>query len=306
MTLSINNPILVTGATGTQGGAVARALLAAGRSVRILTRNPDNPAALALTAAGAEVLRGDFGDAASVLAAMQGAAGVFSMQLVVAGTDNERAHGFLLVESARKAGVTQFVHTSVSAAGTHTNFPRWGTGYWFEKYWTDKWDIEEAVRGAGFPSWTVLKPAFIMENYLPPKAAYMFPHLQQGEIATALHDNTRLQLVAADDIGKFACAAFQDPARLHGESIDLAGDAPTMPEVAAAFSRVLGKRVVAVELTPEQAIARGLFPGWVNSQEWSNEVSYAADIPGLKRYGIPLETLEQWAVRHKSQFVVVT
>lgn len=305
--MNTNQPILVTGATGTQGGAVARALLAAGRRVRILTRNPDNPNARLLAATGVEVMRGDFSDAASVLAAMQGTAGVFSMQQVARpGTDEEREHGFLLVESARKAGVPQFVHTSVSAAGTHTKFPRWGSGYWFEKYWTDKWEIEEAVRGAGFASWTVLKPAFIMENYLPPKAAYMFPHLKQGEIATAFHASTRLQLVSADDIGKFACAAFMDPQRLHGESIDLAGDAPTMPEVAAAFSRVLGKRVVAVELTPEQAIAKGLFPGWVRSQEWSNEVSYAADIPGLKRYGIPLETLEQWAIRHKSQFVVET
>lgn len=303
--MSTNQPILVTGATGAQGGATARALLAAGRRIRILTRNPDHPQAKAFAAAGAQVMRGDFDDAASVHAAMQGVGGVFSMQQVARpGTDDERKHGFLLVEAALKAGVSRFVHTSVSATSIHTRFPRWGTGYWFEKYWTDKWDIEEAVRNAGFSSWTVLKPAFMMDNFIPPKAAHMFPHLKQGEIATAFNAHTRLQIIAADDVGKFACAAFLDPVRLHGENIDLASEALTMHEMAVVMSRVLGKRITAVELTPEQAIAKGLFPGWVRSQEWSNEAGYTADIPGLKRYGIPLETLEQWATRHKAQFVV--
>lgn len=305
MTTTAEAPVLVTGATGTQGGSVARALLARGRRVRILTRSVNKPAAQALAAAGVEVVRGDFDDAGSVHASVRGVAGVFSMQQVAApGTDNERKHGLLLVEAARKAGVPQFVHTSVSAAGTHTRFPRWGTGYWSEKYWTDKWEIEEAVRGAGFPSWTVLKPAFIMENFIPPKVDFMFPHLRQGKIATALRAGTRLQLVTAEDVGSFAGTAFEDKARLHGESIDLAAEALTMSEVAAVFSKVLGKRIEAVELTPEQALQAGLSSGWVRSQEWSNEVSYAADIPSLKRYGIPMSTLQAWAVRHKTEFVV--
>lgn len=297
--------ILVTGATGAQGGATARELLAHGHRVRILTRNPDNPVAQALARRGAEVMRGDFDDRASVEAAMRGANGVFSVQVVAApGTDNERRQGFLLIEAARKAGVRQFVHTSVSAAGSHTQFPRWGTGYWFEKYWTDKWEIEEAVRGAGFPSWTVLKPAFMMENFASPKAQYMFPHLRQGEIATALNAGTRMQLVAADDVGVFARAAFENPARLHGQNIDLAAEALTMGEVAEVLGRVLGKTVSAIALTPEQAIARGLFPGWVRSQEWSNEVSYKADIPNLPRYGIPLTSFAEWVERHRAEIVI--
>ncbi len=102
------------------------------------------------------------------------------------GSDSERRHGFALVEAARQSGVRHFVHTSVCEAGRHTSFPRWDTGYWWQKYWTDKWDIEEAVRKAGFEHWTVLKPAFMMENFAQPKAKFMFPHLQQGRILTAL------------------------------------------------------------------------------------------------------------------------
>lgn len=297
--------ILVTGATGAQGGATTRELLAHGHRVRIMTRNSDSPAAQALVQAGAEAVRGDMGNMVSVEAAMHGVSGVFSVQIPdMSGSDNERLHGFNLVKAALKAGVKQFVHTSVTGTEGHTQFPRWGTGYWSEKYWTDKWDIEEAVRNAGFPSWTVLRPAFMMDNFAMPKAMYMFPHLQKGEIVTALHANTRMQLIAADDVGVFARAAFENPVKFNGKNIDLAAEAPTMGDVAATLSKVLGKKVVAIELTPEQAVAKGLFPGWVNSQEWSNEVGYRVDIDALKAYGIPLTSLEQWVSKHRSEIVI--
>ena len=120
---------------------------------------------------------------------------VFSVQLPdSAGADAERRHGFALIKAAREAGVQHFVHTSVCESGRHTSFPRWESGYWWQKYWTDKWDVEEAVRHAGFERWTVLKPAFLMDNFAQPKAKFMFPHLQQGRIVTALRPDTRMQL----------------------------------------------------------------------------------------------------------------
>jgi len=67
-------------------------------------------------------------------------------------------------------------------AGKHEQFPRWQTGYWWQKYWTDKWDVEQAVRQAAFPRWTVLKPAFMMDNFAQPKSNFMFPHLRRGEM----------------------------------------------------------------------------------------------------------------------------
>lgn len=291
--------ILVTGATGAQGGATAHALLAAGRRVRIFTRDPASAAAAALAAKGAEVAQGEFDDPAAVACAMQGAYGVFSVQRPDAtGHDDERRHGFGLVQAAREAGVQHFVHTSVCEAGRHTAFPRWESGYWWQKYWTDKWDIEEAVRQAGFARWTVLKPAFMMDNFAHPKSKAMFPHLRQGEILTALLPTTRMQLIAADDVGAFACAAIQDPARFDRCNIDLATEALTMDEVAATLTRVLGKTVTARSVRPEAAIDAGLFPGWVRSQEWTNEAGYHADIAALARYGVALTPLAQWVERH--------
>jgi len=292
-------PILVAGATGAQGGATTRALLAHGRAVRALVRSPDAPAARALGEAGAELVCGDLDDAASLAQAMRGVAGVFSVQVPdIKGDDSERRHGFALVQAARAAGVPQFVHTSVSGTAQRTSFPRWDSGHWNRKYWNDKWEIEEAVRRAGFTTWTVLRPAFMMDNFVPPKSGFMFPHLKHGELATALHPATKMQLIAADDIGAFACAAFMAPCDFAGQEIDLAGDALTMQEVAAVLSATLGRGVASLSLTPAQALARGMSAGWVRSQEWSNEVGYQADIAALAHWGVPLTQFAAWARRH--------
>ena len=305
-----NRPlILVTGATGAQGGATARELLAAGYQVRFLTRNPDTPAAKALIEAGAAAVTGDMEDASSVATAMQGIYGVFSVQLPdSSGTDADRRHGHTLITAAQAAGVTHFVHTSVCEAGKHTQFPRWENGYWWQKYWTDKWDVEEAVRNAGFNYWTILKPAFMMDNFAQPKAAHMFPHLQQGKIITALLPTTRMQLIAADDVGVLARTALADPERFNEKSIDLATEALTMEEVAATLGRVLGKSVSAQFVTPDEAEKAGLFPGWVRSQEWTNEVGYRADITALtsalERHDIKLMPFALWIERHAREIQI--
>src|SRR2546430_4805752 len=110
--------VLVTGATGAQGGATARQLLAAGYAVRFLTRSAESPQAGELIRLGAEPTLGDFEDPSALELATRGVNGVFSVQVPdVSGTDSERRHGFALIEAAKKNGVTHFIHTSVSCAG---------------------------------------------------------------------------------------------------------------------------------------------------------------------------------------------
>jgi uncharacterized protein YbjT (DUF2867 family) len=104
-------PILVTGATGTQGGGVVRALLNAGRPVRALTRDPGSAAGRALAAQGVDVVKGDFTDPASLDAALAGVEGVFSVQMGShpGDPDTEIMTGKALIEAAGRAGVDTVV-----------------------------------------------------------------------------------------------------------------------------------------------------------------------------------------------------
>ncbi|MEX3947896.1 NmrA/HSCARG family protein [Paraburkholderia sp. EG287B] len=286
---------LVIGATGAQGGATARRLLAAGRTVRFLTRDPDSPTARALIEMNAQGLRGDLDDRESLEKAMEGVRSVFSVLLPdFDRSDRERRQGFALINAARNAGVPQFVHTSVAQAGNHLTFPGWNEKRWNQKYWTDKWDVEEAVRSAGFESWTVLQPAFMMDNLAEPKARAMFPHLREGLLLSALLPDSRLDWVAADDVGALAASALNDAQRWHGETVPLASEKLTMSEVGACLSQVLGRQIGVSHVSPDEARAKGLAPGWVNAQEWINAVGYRVDIDSLSEHGIQLTSMTDW------------
>ena len=151
--------ILITGATGRQGGAVARALAGKGFKMRALTRKPESDAAKALAKTGAEVVHGDLDDAASLEKALRGVWGVFSVQNTwEAGVEKEEEQGKRLAKLAREAGVQHFVYSSVGSAHRKTGIP----------HFENKWRVEETVRGLGFPSYVILRPVFFMENLTSP------------------------------------------------------------------------------------------------------------------------------------------
>ncbi|MDH6152737.1 MULTISPECIES: NmrA family NAD(P)-binding protein [Paraburkholderia] len=297
--------VLVIGATGAQGGAAARHLLAAGRKVRFLTRNPDSPAARALVEMDAQALRGDLDDRDLLAKAMEGVVSVFSVLLPdFERSDRERRQGFALVNAARNAEVPQFVHTSVAQAGNHETFPGWSEKRWNRKYWTDKWEVEEAVRAAGFESWTVLQPAFMMDNLAEPKAGTMFPHLREGLLLSALLPDARLDWIAADDVGALAGSALNDPQRWHGETVPLASERLTMSEVANRLGNVLGAQINVLHVSPDEARAKGLAPGWVNAQEWINAVGYRVDIDSLSKRGVKLTPMVDWIDANRQHIVL--
>lgn len=295
--------ILVTGATGLQGGSVAREALKQGFQVRILVRDINSSKAQTLIQSGAEAVEGDFDNPSSLERAMQNADAVFSMtNPPKPGTDSERQQGYALIQAALNSGVQQFVHTSVARAGTHTDFPRWESNYWPKQYWTDKWEVEEAIRTAGFSSWTILKPSFMMDNFLNfEHGELLFPHLQQGELKTAMLPDTRLDFAAADDVATFACAAFNNPEKFNEKNIELASESLTMKEVATRLSDVKGKRLTVYSLSPEEAVNQGIFSGVVGSHEWNNEVGYNVDIDSLKTYNIKLTPFKEWVEKYKDR-----
>lgn len=296
--------VLVTGATGIQGGAVANEALKQGFKVRILVRNKAK--AQELIKKGAVAVIGDFDDPDSLDNAMQNVDAVFSVPISGVDTvenDRERKQSSALIHSAVKNGVQQFVHTSVAATSRYKEFPKWGTGYWFEKYWTDKWDIEEAVRSAGFTEWTILKPAAMMENFTE-KVKAMYPKFIQREIRTATFPDTHIDHIAMTDVAKFAVAAFADPEKFNHHSIELAAESLSYSEIAATISAVTGKTLKVVTLSPDEALAEGMHIYSVRGDEWNNTIGYNVDIDLLKNYGIKLTSFKEFAEKNKKKFEI--
>jgi uncharacterized protein YbjT (DUF2867 family) len=194
--------ILVTGATGNQGSAVARELLSRGHKVRAMTRKPEGEAAKALAALGAEVVKGDLDDVASLERALDGAWGVFGVQNTwEAGVEGEETQGKRLAEVAKKKGVQHFVYSSVGSAHRKTGIP----------HFDNKWRVEEAIRGMGLPSYTILRPVFFMENWVSP---WFKPAIDEGNVAIGIKPDTKLQMIAVKDIGQYGAIAFERHAEL--------------------------------------------------------------------------------------------
>lgn len=282
-----NRTVLVTGATGNQGGAVAHELLSrGGYRVRAMTRKPDGEKARALKSRGAEIVAGDLNDEASLKKAMQGAWGVFAVQNTwEAGVEGEEEQGKRQAEVARDGGVQHYVYTSVASADRKTGIP----------HFENKWRIEDTVRALGFPSHVILRPVFFMENLLGP---WFKPGIVQGQLAMAVKPETRLQMIAVEDIGKYGRWAFDKHETLRGREIDIAGDELTMPETARLLSRASG-HPVAFAPPPIEAVRQGS-ADFAAMLEWFDRVGYDADIEANAREsGIRPTTFAEWAPRQK-------
>ena len=281
MAIDKSNLILITGATGHQGGAVARELLAKGAKVRAMTRHPEGPQAAELKRLGAEVVFGDLDDAASLERPLQGAWGAFSVQNTwEAGVEREEEQGKRFAELARKAGVHHLVYASVASADKKTGIP----------HFDNKARVEETVRSLGFPSYTILRPVFFMENWLLPS---FLPGIQAGTLAMAIRPETRLQMIAVQDIGKYGSQAFLRHADLNGRAIDIAGDELTVPEVAKILSRAVGHEVRFVQVPIEEV--RKFSEDYAIMLEWFDRVGYSVDIAARStESGIRPTTFADW------------
>jgi uncharacterized protein YbjT (DUF2867 family) len=277
--------VLVTGATGQQGGAVARELLAAaGYRVRAMTRKPESEKARRLVDLGAKVVAGDLNDEASLRKAMEGAWGVFAVQNTwEAGVEGEEEQGKRQARVARDAGVQHYVYTSVGSAHRKTGIP----------HFENKWRIEETIRSLGFPSYVVIRPVFFMENFLSP---WFKPAIDQGQLAMAVKPNSRLQMIAVEDIGKYGRWAFDRHDRLNRREIDIAGDEQTMPETARIIGQAAG-RPVAFAPPPIEEV-RKASDDFATMLEWFDRVGYDANIAANSREsGIRPTPLAEWAPR---------
>ncbi len=274
--------ILVLGATGQQGGATARHLLARGTHVRALVRATDTPAATALTDAGAELVLGDMADVDSLKSAMAGVSGVFSVQPP---TDNEIQLGTNVADAAAATGIDHLVYTSVAGVDRAN-----GIGSWDSKR-----HIEQHIRALGLPT-TFLQPVKFMENLFHP----LFLDVASGQLAEPWHPDTPMQLIAVDDIAAFAGLAFADPSTYAGQALEIAGDELSHKDMVAEMASATGRAITYKHLTqeilaehyPQHApIYRAALDFVERNGGWH------ADIPALRVIHPGLMTLRTWLTR---------
>ena len=274
--------ILVTGATGKQGGAAARHLLQQGFRVRALTRDRTKPSSQALAQKGAEVVTGDLNDHADIEHALEGVSGVFSvLNFFETGYEGEVRQGVTLADAAKAANVQHFVYSSVGSAYKKTGIP----------HFDSKWEVEEHIRAIGLP-YTILRPVALMEMWETQRDAII-----GGQLAQPLDPDKKLQQVTVDDVGAFCAIALEHPEKWLGREVDLAGDELTMQQVAQTFSRVIGRQVGYVQMPWEQ-FEKAMGEEITAMNKWFNNVGYEADIPALRQEYPELTTFEEYLRRH--------
>ncbi|WP_316782174.1 NmrA family NAD(P)-binding protein [Streptomyces sasae] len=276
--------VVVTGATGRQGGATAHRLLAAGRPVRALVRDRTAPAARSLETAGAELVFGDFDDPSSLPAALEGAAALFAVPPVAfgpAGSDTERefTRGRTLIDAAAAVGVEHVVFTGIASTPGR---PGGSEG---------KKRIEDYLRER-IRSVTVLRPVRFMSNYLG-STPIGLDGVAHGMHRHIFPPDEPAQIIAVEDIAEFAALAFDRPDLFAGRSLELAGDAPTPAEAVAAISEATGAAIRYEQITHAEATA--LNPEIAKARErWAAGSRWHADIEALRIIHPGLRTLADW------------
>ena len=273
--------VLVTGATGQQGGAVIRVLLERGHKVRAFTRNIESDRAKELERLGAELFQGNFEDIFSLERAMVGVDAVFAMGTPYEkGMEVETTQSIAIADAASTVGIKHLVYTSVGSAHRNTGIP----------HFESKFKVEEHIRKIGIPH-TIIRPVYFMENFYTP---WVLPGLKQGRIAAPMPPTRKLAMIAVRDIGRIAVHIFENRDQFLGKAIDIASDDISGDEYAEILSRVTGRDIKYIELKYEQA--SGLGEDMLKMYKWFNEVGYNIDLEELRRKypNIGWHKFEEW------------
>lgn len=259
--------IAIAGATGAQGGGLARAILAdpeGGFAVRALTRNPASEAARRLAAAGAEVVQADLDDEASLRRAFEGADGAFCVTFFWDhfSPEKESAQAANMARAAQHARLGHVIWSTLedTRRWVPLDDPRMPTlmGKYKVPHFDAKGEADQLFRDAGLPV-TFLLTSFYWDNFIhfgsgPRK-------VEEGKYALTFPlGGARLPGIAAEDIGRCAYGVFKRGPELAGRTIGIAGEHLTGEEMAAKLSRALGVHVFYNAVEPDVYRSFG-FPG---------------------------------------------
>jgi uncharacterized protein YbjT (DUF2867 family) len=272
--------VVVTGATGKQGGAVVKNLLARGHEVRAVTRDTASAKAGELSKAGVTLVRASFEDTAALTKVLEGATSFFAMTTPFeVGTQAEMRQGISAVDAAKAAGV-HLLFNSAGSANRKTGVP----------HFDSKYAIEEHIAKIGVRA-TVLAPVYFMENLYFGKE-----QLTKGVYASPLPPTRRLAQVAVADIGAVAVRLLENPDRFAGRRFDLGGDELTGNEAIAVLSRITGRPFTYFQV-PLDVIRQRMGEDGAKMYEWFDRVGYTFDRAALRREfpDVAFHDFESWA-----------
>jgi len=276
--------IVITGVTGSQGGAAARKLLNDGWHVRGLTRNPEGKEARRLGSMGVELIQGDMGDKTALEHAFARAHGVYAVtDFFRNGVAKEILQGKLIADIAKKSGVQHLVFSSVISANRKTGVP----------HFESKWIIEQHIEELRISS-TIIRPAVFMEDltdkrYVPPA--------NWGMIARIAGRDTRIKWIAIEDIGSVVARVFSDPQAFIGKKLSLAGDERSIAEAREIFKKVDGKAPFRFAMPPwlfRRLVNNELVEMWL----WFRHGEFDASVEETRKMLPGLMSMETW-LRHK-------
>lgn len=205
--------ILVTGATGQQGGTLAKLLLQKNHKVYALVRNIQSPAAQELKKEGANLVKGDLNNLDSLEQAVNGVDSIFLMGTPLGdGIEGETRRGKMMADIAKEKNVKHLVYSSVANADRNTGIP----------HFESKYKVEQHIQNLGIP-YTIIGPTFFMENLL----TYLKPGLEQGQLALPLSPSSILQQSALQNIAEFSALVLEHSKTFRDKRIDIASDEVT-------------------------------------------------------------------------------
>jgi len=283
------NVVLVTGGTGSQGGATVTHLLAAKKvRVRVLTRNLESPKAKSLAARGVELVRGDFEDVASLRTALAGVSAAFSVQQWTekGGTAAEELNGKRFADAVKASGSPHLVYSSAEGVERKS-----GLGHY-----ESKWAIEQHIRDLKLPA-TILRPVGFMDTL-------GVPAVQRGMYLGMFRANWgvsyRVQFVATYDIGWFAARALEVPERYAGRVIPLAGDELNVADIIRTFKTVTGHKPWVAPI-PAFVAKRMMPKEFADMFRWIREEGFEADIAQVRHEYPQLLTFAGWLKKYSDE-----
>lgn len=276
-----NKTIFVTGATGNQGGAVARNLIRNNFKVKCLTRHPNSVRAHELEKLDAIVVHGDLDKPNTFSDHLKDVDGIFSVQTFVHGIEKETREGFCLADLAKANNIKHFLYSSVAGADLHTGIPQWES----------KLKIENHIKNIGIP-YTIIRPASLFENFLRPQVKR---RLLNGKLVSPVRKNIVQQFISAEDIGKTSAAIFANTSDYSGKTLTLVAEEMNVIQAAAIFSDVLGKEIKYEQLPmfiTRLVMGKNLYKmfKWVNE----NNAVFIKDFTAYRNNNPGLLGLREW------------